>query len=173
MPLNMFSWTDESCGSPNCGMTFRRIIKIDEQLEEKSAESQNDQIHQEPVLYNEKQLAAKKDDIVLFSTEHTSNMVPDSRQQQDQQSTLKHKRKREYARDSELELDLDLENIRRVRIQTVSRGYTKKFGAMFGYFEEGGRSEPASCWGFRTKDVSHSFCSNDRSIVRPVFEPSC
>jgi hypothetical protein len=149
-------------------MTFRRIITIEEQLEEKPSESYNDQIRHEPVLENEEPLATRKKDTVRSSTESTNQTVPVAHQQQNQQTILTRKRKREYARDGELGLDLHLENIRRVRIQTVSRGYTKKFRAMFGYFEEGGKPESAFCWGFRTKDVSLSCCSNDQIVAHPA-----
>lgn len=148
-------------------MIFRRIIEIDE---DKSLKIQS---HQRPYgksVLTEEEPATTDEVIRPFPiTENIGQILPvfpSLVQKEIRQLTgPRLKRKREYARDDELEIDLHLENIRRVRIQTVSRGYTEKFKAMFAYFEEGGKPEPVICFGFRTKDVGRSL----RSRVGRMF----
>lgn len=132
-----------------CDMTFRRIIEIEE---DESPQLYGDPTHQEPVLHEEASLVSTN--ASLFSKieapgQASKNYKP---RQIEQKITQNRRRKREYARDDELELDIHLDNIRRVRIQNVSRGVTDRFDVMFGYFEEDGQPESALCYGFRTQE---------------------
>ena len=134
-------------------MTFRRIIQIEE---EKLAKDQSRQLNPKLVEYK-RAPSAPNESYNMFSLTESAKTVDltTSWPQREQLIARKRKRKRRGGvHDRELELDLQFENIRRVRITTVSRGITKRFEVMFGYFEEGGKPEPAFCCGFRTKDVS-------------------
>jgi hypothetical protein len=136
-------------------MTFRRIVKIEE---DQSPKIHSHQTHHNPPFHKEESQASGKSVNFFPTIEFQAQALTHSKPQDIKQQTAPNlKRKREYARDDELELDLHLENIRRVRIQTVSRGVTKRFEVMFGYFEEDGKPEPAFCCGFRTKDVGLPF----------------
>jgi hypothetical protein len=134
-------------------MIFRRVIEIEQ---DESPKIYSHQTHQKHILYKEGSPDRNKDTNLISTAKFPTQILTDSYPQEIKQQTASNrKRKREYARDDDLELDLHLENIRRVRIQTVSRGVTERFEVMFGYFEEGGKPEPAFCHGFRTKDVGH------------------
>ena len=136
-------------------MTFRRIIKIEE---DESPEIHGRHISQSTILHKDSPLTRNNNANFFPTAELPREMLMLSNPEGFGHHTIPNrKRKREYARDGELELDLHVDNIRRVRIQTMSRGVTKRFEVMFGYFEEGGKPEPALCCGFRTEDVGRSF----------------
>jgi len=135
-------------------MTFRRLIEIEE-----DASLHSDETHLEPTPHNNGPPARNKSANLFSTTEFPMHTLTNyNTQEVEEQTAPNRKGRREYARDAdaELELELQLENIRRVRIRTVSRGVTERFEVMFGYFEEGGKPEAAFCCGFRTMDVGLS-----------------
>ncbi|TAQ90368.1 hypothetical protein B7494_g1329 [Chlorociboria aeruginascens] len=140
--------TDVNC--PNCYMTFRRIINIED---EESSKPYVEEIHQLDISTDDKPRASfhsPQSGIQSASDmlqPQNSTMVADT-----SPATRKRKRKREYAHDDDLESKLQEDNIRRVRIKTISRGMTEKCKVFFGYFEEGTQPDPAFCCGFRTGD---------------------
>jgi hypothetical protein len=105
-------------------MIFRRIIEIEETEPPRS----HRQVRHNPALYKERVEANNTGATFPSATGSQIKMLGGPNWQETKQKTaLNRKRKREYARSDELELDLHLENIRRVRIQTVSRGITERF----------------------------------------------
>jgi len=140
-------------------MTFRRVITVADDI---SPEPFHEKTYPQVVTRRDREYSLTAVDEIpgtAVAIEHRMNS--DSFFERHQRNTVlvdypsaKRKRKREYSHDEDLGLELQQENIRRVRIQTVSRGMTQKCRALFGYFEEGGRPEPAFCCGFRTSDVS-------------------
>lgn len=140
--------------SSNCDITFRRIIQIEDDGFETNSESFSE-------------ILSRQDSETTGTGADTPEpMEPlgidapgpflDFTQLQEMfdDSLAPKKRKREIDYCGFDELEIHEENIRRVRVQTTSRGVTKRFRALFGYFEEGGVPEPAFCYGFRTSEVS-------------------
>jgi hypothetical protein len=152
---------------PGCDMTFRRIITVEESVDGETPETVD------IVMAEDSDSDSDHDDSTLASDHMGTTTFPviNARQivslpppQKFRQLAAKPKRRDlKRDRDAGFEVDLHLENIRNVRIQTISRGYTKKFPALFAYFEEGGVPEPAFCWGFRTKEVSWHFTCHKHS----------
>ncbi|KAH8803467.1 hypothetical protein F5884DRAFT_508116 [Xylogone sp. PMI_703] len=128
-------------------MTFRRIIEIEGDI---SSKSQVDKPPHGPS--NKPKSPTRNQEISPGPAVQLQQLSGSTPEENKQQVAINRKRKREYARDNELDLDLHLENIRRVRIRTVSRGVTERFEVLFGFFEENGKPEPAFCYGFRTED---------------------
>jgi hypothetical protein len=98
-------------------MTFRRIVQIEE---DKRSKIYNHEAQLKVVKYEEEPTSATEGYKVVSLTKSAGQVNPISVQRQNEQQIPRPgKRKREH-RDDELELDLHLENIRRVRITTVS-----------------------------------------------------
>ncbi|KAF4627334.1 hypothetical protein G7Y89_g10823 [Cudoniella acicularis] len=158
--------TDSDVKCPACDITFRRIIKIEDDKE--VCKSCNQEKIPEAGVEEKPLLAAIAPLQLLDSTLDTNTSPSAIEERQNPSPSMagnvsgSGKRKREYAGDNELGLELHQDNIRRVRVQTLSRGITKRCRAFFGYFEEEGRPEPAFCYGFRT--------SEDESCLIVEFE---